>query len=360
LGSWVGSAVPIADQLDLVDQNNRFHWGHPAVRASALMLLAQGGATFSQEYLASRVTYFFRQVAHHGGSPSDGLMVASVLAAVTGDSEPVKAAFLWIRAELARGPPFAGAPALPIDLAAACLADLPMASTPEGMARMAEMSRALGTNDPLAVAMLVRSGSSLTDAVTRFRAATEALRGLGYSDGSIPTSAAMLASSLVAAPSFAARLSQLDPWARGSFPSPAIAAALLGSLLLAPSEALLLQKYAVGRVSAGSFFDETPEIDYLALLVVSGIVRSGTAGEQLGLAPPANLPELTPLGGAGGAWTVPESAPLPSSTPAGALGATGAVLLPALFAGQAYWLYQAYFEYTRQHPVHSNLVPIYG
>jgi hypothetical protein len=360
LASWVGQAIPVADALDDVDVAQHYRWGHAAVRAAALMLLARGGETYTPDYFASRVTYFYRHASGRTPTPSDGLMLATVLAASAPVATELDGAFLTLRNSLGAGTPFSGSPQYQLDLAAASLAELAVQDDTDPVARMGAMASTAGSTDPLAIALLVRSGYAPTDASVRFRAATGALQALGYRDGSIPTSAAVLAVSPVPTAEFSGRLSQLDPWARAAFPTAPIAAALLASLPLAPAEALLFQKYAMGEVAAGSFFDETPEIDYLALLVSTGMVTGGGAAALFG--PPTSdaAPALAPLAGPGGGWTVAPSAPLPSNTPALAAVGVGAVILSVLFAGQAYWLYQSYLDYTRQHPVHSNSVPIYG
>jgi hypothetical protein len=382
-------AKAITDSLCDIDQNSNTHWGIPAARASSLLLTFRGGDQELPQTIAQRVTNLYVRIPHPQETVADRLLIATLLASIdpaslpsagawspTGGTQPPRSFLGEARFQWAGGPirpvfdalhqglasvaPFSSSPPVQLNMLTASLADLAVGGTAPLVQRAVSVAGALGTVDPIGVACLVRSGWSADDIAVRDGVALDAFQRLGYPPGDAVSSAAsVLAASALGTAEFAPRLAALDPTLRSAFPAAPVADALLAGLPVTPAQALLVQKYCVAEVSRAEFYEETTEVDYLALFLTVGLMSNDPL---TGLTAAPGTGE-SPFAGAAGASlrsSIPPPPPGMGAAPLISGAAVGAVLLPALFAEQGFWLYRSYLDYTRQHPVHSNAVPIYG
>lgn len=356
--AYVGAAQGVATQLAEADGPRIRATLPAAIRSSALQAALSRPPGALLDEIREGIAFFLRTLSGPGETPENRLTKATLLATIPQLPDEVLRIFKALQAELATVPLAPEATRAGSDLLAAALTPLAVGGRTGIAERIAAIAGALGPRHPLTYAALAGSLFSPSELAVRDRGAVEGLGRLGYQGSdAVAAASAILAASPLPIPAFASRLADLDPFLRGCFPSAATADALLASLPLSPSESVRLFEYAVGAVSRASFFEATPEVDYLALVLTAGLACGGlgmtpVAGSaESGASGPvaATIPAPPPVGGA---------SPLPSTT--AGMGLSWPQLSNFLFANYSFWMLSGYVAYSREHPLHSNRVPVYG
>ena len=368
----VAFATELADQLFYeTDDAPIPAIGGPSLRSSALLLSLPQVRTENASFIRAGVAIAFNHFPSLGTSPYDRLLGATLLSLRAQVTSDVRAEFSTVRAELEKTPNVTGARRSEIELLAAAIVAGDPVDTRLLAARAEALAPLVRPAGPLAAAPLVLANLPVEVTARRYQSGVQALAALGYPYGSATAvGAATLAASPWTEAEFAPRLAAIDPAVRALFPSAPEADAILAALPATPAEVLRIHEYCVGAISRRSYFEETLEIDYLALLLAAGLTTPDTlrwafAGGEAPTAGPAAPAALDAATGATGPVGGPPRAspPLPTGAPValGAVAAAGAGLaLGAVFLTQGFWLFSSYLDYARQHPLHSNAVPIYG
>jgi hypothetical protein len=370
----VGEAAAALDLLEdgmtpaAARQANSYGWRTSALLASASPTLRSESSSGA----ALRIRFVVDHLPSGPLSPADRLTAATLLVMNSPPAEASRSVYANFLAEVNVIPALAAAPPGPRELLGAALADL-IRRDPAGLlARLRALAYACGPMSPLALVPLARSRFSPEEAAGRRRQGIAAFTALGYpGDESVDLAGSLLASSDWPEATFAPRVAALDPVLRGELLSAVVADALLAALPLTTAQALQLRGYGIAAVSRNLYFDETFEVDYLALLC--GVLLATCGSVDAAFLPPPSVdspppPPETGYDRAVGSYPVAPPPPPPPQVPAGAgfagyaaaLPTAGVALLPALFLVQSHSLYQTYLTYAREHPAHANAVPIYG
>lgn len=360
----VRNAAAIEDTLDSVELNRLRKAAPASVRAGALILSLAGTPASDSGVLLNRISYFLSHFPHSATSPEDQLVGAILLDSLRRPDAETSAAYRSIQRQLAEGPLAASRQPAQLDLLAAAVLGYSVGTSGDLVARANEVAGALPGLPPLALAALVGSPYPTGVLVDRLRAGEDALTRVGYPPEDIVRAAsAVLAGSRSDPASWAPSIAALDPTLRGLFPTAIAADALLASTGLAPPEALQLLGECAGAVSRALYFSDTPEVDYLALLLATGLSGGGAVGAIMSGAQdrPMPVPEAgDPPIEAGGTGAGDPSVGQYSGASFAAIAGGGMGVLAVLYLTHSYWMMRAYNEYTRQHPLHSNAVPVYG
>jgi len=363
--SAVRTAVEISGSLSGEDDGMPVGGASPpAVHASALLLALRGQAEAHELDDRLRVNYAMRHISGREARSDDRLLAGAILSTLDGPVDTISQGFRSVHDGLVAIPALASAPRPEVDLLAAGLTETALGGARDAViARAAEFAARLAPIGPLGLLAPTLSALDPEEVVRRFSAALDAFGALGYPiDPVVRSAAGLLAGTQVAPGAVAGRLAALDPTMRGLFPAPAVADALLAALPLSGPEALLLYDYSVAAISQATYFNETLEIDYQALLLTGGLGALGAVAAAFGGDPP--VPGSGPIPSAASPLPTGPGGDPPLASggagPAAIGGLAGGALVRVLFLGQDAWLLRDYETYVREHPLHANIVPIYG
>ena len=299
----------------------------PALRVPALILAKQGIDTIRYAAAFNRI---FSEIRSPSAKDEDLLMAAAFLASLPTTDEDVLQRFEDLRKTLRSTGQWNGVEVL----LAASLIDL----QPEILNDVLQRLNALHIDTEVVNALnligLARSPYSTEEALQRYDGVKSALEGRGYRGGEdVAAAFAVLASAQQPVEVLAERFAELSGQLHGMFDPPHVAAAMLASNPLDPSESMDLLKEAAGAITRGSFFEGTMEIEGLAMVMLYGQAVEAARLLPESVAPPAGAvsPESY-LYQQGNSW----------------------------YLWHNYWFYRPTLFYIRTHPLHFHTVPHFG
>ncbi len=299
-------------------------YAKPELRVPALMLAKQGPDPMR---LGASYARFLERVKLAQAGKEDTLAAAALLAAVPADERIVLERYDGLREALRASGQWQPWEAI----LAASFADLPWDGGAAALERLQALRLRLNVLNPLALVGLARSPLPLDEAGQRFLEIRDAIARMGYRDDEeVPPASAILAGAGGSVSSLADRFAQLCVQIRGIFAPPYVAAAMLAAQPFEPGESMDLLKESAGAVTRVSFFDDTTEIESLALLLLYG---QAPIALRLAWGPLPVAPVLPPQ------MSTPES---------------------AWYCWHNYWIYRPALRVIRAHPVHIHTVPHFG
>jgi hypothetical protein len=308
----------------------------PEIRGPALMM---ADLDMDSERLTALMGRAPSSLEYHGSSEKEDMLLDStLLASSQGGTEAVLSRFKETRRTLRDRDELSDDDGVKI----LSLMNLPLNESDALLKRMNWIRTNMVVPDSTDVTWLANSRYQLDEVRARYDSIMQYLTESQFQeDSSLRSACAIMTGSPYPAEVVTRRFGHLVGELRGMIESSKVAAAMLASSPLEPSESVHVFKEAIGVVSRESYFDDAQEIENLALLLTRRlspeVIPVGVYGREASAGPISTAPEEGP------SETVRRETP---------------------WYYWYYWTHRHYFHTTmhniRAHPGHMHTVPYFG